>query len=87
MRGIILGMNWKQAYQDTGVSPEDHAPPEGPKNPVLWTSRIIMSKKLAAMPLEKQMAYLQVVQRFSGKADLANQVAAGNPYQATMQKP
>ncbi len=84
--GVVLGMNWKQAYEDTSVKPEEHAPPEGPKNPVFWTSRVIMSKKLAAMPLEKQMAYLQEVQRFSGKAGLAKQVAAGDPFQATVKK-
>jgi hypothetical protein len=45
-----------------------------------------MSKKLASMPIEKQMAYLQELQKFSGKASLAQQVAAGNPYQKTVNK-
>jgi len=84
--GVVLGMNWKQAYEDTGVKAEEHAPKNGPQNPLFWTSRVKMSKRLASMPLEKQMGYLQEVQKFSGKASLAKQVAAGDPYQATVKK-
>jgi formylmethanofuran dehydrogenase subunit E-like metal-binding protein len=84
--GVVLGMNWKQAYEDTGVKAEEHAPKDGPQNPLFWTSRVKMSKRLASMPLEKQMAYLEEVKRFSGKAGLAHQVAAGNPYQVPWQK-
>jgi formylmethanofuran dehydrogenase subunit E-like metal-binding protein len=84
--GLILGMNWQQAYKDTGIKAEEMAPPEGIKNPLFWISRVKMSKNLAALPLEKQMTYLQELQKFSGKAALAKQVAAGDPYQATVKK-
>lgn len=84
--GLVLGLNWQQAYQDTGVKAEEHAPPGGPQNPLFWISRVKMSWKLAGMPLEKKMAYLEEVKRFSGKAGLAHQVAAGDPYLVTWEK-
>jgi len=84
--GVILGMNWQKVNEDTGVKPEDLAPKEGPQNPLFWISRVKMSKNLASMPLDKQTSYLQEVQKFSGKAGLAKQVAAGNPYQKMVNK-
>jgi formylmethanofuran dehydrogenase subunit E-like metal-binding protein len=84
--GVVLGMNWQKVNEDTGVKPEELAPKEGPQNPLFWISRVKMSKQLASMPIAKQMTYLQELQKFSGKAGLAQQVASGNPYPKIVNK-
>jgi formylmethanofuran dehydrogenase subunit E-like metal-binding protein len=78
--GKVLGFNWSKAYVDTGVKAEEMAPKGGPGNPMFWIARVKMSKELARMPDQQLFTYLAELKSFSGKAGLAEKVAAGDPY-------
>lgn len=78
--GVVLGFDWNRAYTDTGVTAEEHSPQGGQSNPMFWISRVRMSRNLAEMPKEKLLGYIVELKRFSGKAAVADKVAAGDPY-------
>jgi formylmethanofuran dehydrogenase subunit E-like metal-binding protein len=78
--GRVLGFNWGKAYEDTGVRADEMAPKGGPGNPMFWVARAKMSRELARIPKERLLAYILEFKSFSGKANLANEVAGGNPY-------
>jgi formylmethanofuran dehydrogenase subunit E-like metal-binding protein len=79
-KGAVLGFNWSKAYADTGVKAEEMAPKGGPGNPMFWIARVKMSRELARLPEKQLLAYLVELKSFSGKADLADKVAGGDPY-------
>jgi len=79
-KGAVLGFDWNKAYNDTGVKAEEMAPQGGPGNPMFWIARVKMSRELARMPSEKLLGYIAELKNFSGKADLADKVAGGDPY-------
>lgn len=79
-QGAVLGFDWSKAYTDTGVKAEDMAPKGGPGNPMFWIARVKMSRELARQPEQKLLGYLVEIKSFSGKADLADKVAGGDPY-------
>jgi formylmethanofuran dehydrogenase subunit E-like metal-binding protein len=78
--GLVLGFDWNKAYEDTGVRADEMAPKGGPNNPMFWVARARMSRELARLPKEKLLAYIFQFKSFSGKANLAEEVAGGNPY-------
>jgi formylmethanofuran dehydrogenase subunit E-like metal-binding protein len=78
--GMALGFDWNKAYVDIGVSAQEMAPKGGPGNPIFWIARVKMSVELAHMPKEKLLGYITELKGFSGKADLADKVAGGDPY-------
>jgi formylmethanofuran dehydrogenase subunit E-like metal-binding protein len=79
-KGMVLGFDWEKAYADTGVKAEEMAPQGGPGNPMFWIARVKMSRELARLPSEKLLGYIAELKNFSGKADLADKVAGGDPY-------
>lgn len=79
-KGAVLGFDWNKAYNDTGVKAEEMAPQGGPGNPMFWIARVKMSRELARMQKDSLLAYIKELKNFSGKADLADQVAGGDPY-------
>ncbi len=79
---MVLGFDWAAAYRDTGVTAEEHSPKGGNTNPLFWISRVKMSARMAAMPLEKQMSYIKILKTFSGQASLVSELTAGDPYAA-----
>jgi hypothetical protein len=80
--GIVIGFDWNKAYRDTGVRAEDIAPPGGSSDPMFWISRVIMSCELARLTREKLLGYIVELKGFSGKAQLADEIASGDPYAA-----
>jgi len=78
--GAVIGFDWNKAYRDTGVKAEEMAPPGGSSNPMFWIARVKMSRELARLSKTSLLGYLAEMKRFSGKAQLAEQVAAGDPY-------
>jgi hypothetical protein len=78
--GKVLDFDWKKAYADTGVKAEEHAPPDGPANPMVWVARAKMSRELARFPKEKLLSYIVELKPFTGKAALADRVAGADPY-------
>lgn len=78
--GTVLGFDWNKVYGDTGVKADEMAPQGGPGNPMFWIARVKMSRELARMPSEKLMGYVAELRSFSGKANLADKVAGGDPY-------
>jgi formylmethanofuran dehydrogenase subunit E-like metal-binding protein len=79
-KGMVLGFDWSRAYTDTRVKAEDMAPKGGPGNPMFWIARVKMSRELARLPEQQLLAYLVELESFSGKANLADKVAGGDPY-------
>ncbi len=80
--GMVLGFDWNKAYADAGVSAQEIAPKGGPGDPMFGISRIKMSMELARMPKKKLLGYIIELKSFSGRADLADKVAGGDPYAA-----
>jgi len=78
--GMILGFNWNKAYSDTGVKAEEIAPKGGPNNPMFWVARAKMSRELASLSKDKLVTYIVDLKSFSGKANLSDKVAGGDPY-------
>ena len=78
--GRVLGFDWNRAYEDTGVKAEEIMPKGGPNNPMFWIARAKMSREMVKLSKEKLLAYIVELKSFSGKADLANSVAGGDPY-------
>ena len=78
--GTVFGFDWNKAYRDTGVRAEDIAPPGGSSDPMFWISRVKMSRELARLPRENLLGYIVELKRFSGKAQLADEIAGGDPY-------
>lgn len=78
--GMILGFNWSRAYSDTGVKAEEIAPKGGPNNPMFWVARAKMSRELARLSNDQLISYIVNLKSFSGKANLADKVAGGDPY-------
>jgi len=79
-QGMVLGFDWKKAWKDTGVKAEEMAPEDGPRNPIFWIARVKMSRGLACLPEKQLLAYVVELKSFSGKANLADKVAGGDPY-------
>jgi len=79
-KGMVLGFDWDKAYRDTGVKAEEMAPQGGPGNPMFWIARVKMSRELARLPEQQLLAYVVELKSFSGKANLADKVAGGDPY-------
>lgn len=79
-KGVVLGFDWDKANADAGVKDEDLSPQGGPDNPMPWISRVKMSRELARLPSERLMGYVLELKSFSGKANLADKVAGGDPY-------
>ena len=63
-----------------GVGKNEHAPPKGSLDRLFYISRVKMSRRIAAMPLEKKLGYIVEVRKFSGDASLGRKIPAGNPY-------
>ncbi len=84
--GKILGFDWDKAYADTDVKAEEMAPKGGPNNPVFWVSRVKMSREMAHLSKDKLIAYIVELKSFSGKADLSDRVAGGDPYAAVLNR-
>jgi len=78
--GRVLGFDWSKAYADTGVKADEIAPQGGQANPMFWVARAKMSRELALLPKEKLLSYIAELKQFSGKANLADKVAGGDPY-------
>jgi hypothetical protein len=81
-KGVVLGFDWDKANADAGMKDEDLSPQGGPDNPMPWISRVKMSRELARLPSERLMGYVLELKSFSGKANLADKVAGGDPYAA-----
>jgi formylmethanofuran dehydrogenase subunit E-like metal-binding protein len=79
-KGLVLGFDWEKVYGDTGVKAEEMAPPGGPANPMFWIARVKLSRELARLPEQRLFAYMVELKSFSGKANLADRVAGGDPY-------
>jgi len=79
-KGVVIGFDWDKANADAGVKDEDLSPQGGPDNPMPWISRVKMSRELARLPSEKLMGYVLELKSFSGKANLVDRVAGGDPY-------
>ena len=78
--GRVLGFDWNKAYEDTGVKAEEMAPKGGPGNPMFWVARTKMSRELARLSKDKLFGYIVELKSFSGKANLADKAAGGDPY-------
>ena len=84
--GKILGFDWNKAYADTGVKAEEMAPEGGPNNPLFWVSRAKMSREMAHISKDKVSAYVVDLDSFSGKANLSDKVAGGDPYAVVLNR-
>ncbi|HDR14480.1 MAG TPA: hypothetical protein ENN79_03120 [Desulfobacteraceae bacterium] len=78
--GVVLGFDWGKAYEVIGVKPGEMAPEGGPADPMFWIARVKMSRGLAGLPKPQLLEYIVELKSFSGKASLADRIAAGNPY-------
>jgi formylmethanofuran dehydrogenase subunit E-like metal-binding protein len=79
-KGMVLGFNWEKVHRDTGVKAEEMAPQGGPANPMYWIARVNLSRELARLPEQRLFDYMVELKSFSGKANLADRVAGGDPY-------
>ena len=77
---LVLGFDWKKAYQLTGVKAEEFAPKGGKNDPMFWIARARMSYQLAKLPLDKQMVSVAVLKSVSGPAGLAAKITSGDPF-------
>ncbi|MGD9076008.1 MAG: FmdE family protein [Desulfobacteraceae bacterium] len=73
--GVVLGMDWKHLFEDTGVNYQDFAPPGGKSNPTFFISRATLSIRMASMNLEQKIKYIKELKRFFGQASLAHKLA------------
>lgn len=84
--GKVLGFDWEQVHQDTGVSQDELRPEEGPKDPMFWVARAKMSRELARMPVQELQKYIVELHSFSGDAQMADKVTRGDPYSQAWNK-
>jgi len=73
--GVVIGMDWKSIFADTGMDYRDFDPPGGKSNPVFFISRVRLSQKLDSMDMSKKLKYIKEVKNFFGQAALTNKLA------------
>lgn len=73
--GVVLGVDWKSLFADTGMDYRDFSPPGGKANPVYLTSRVKLSVKMASISAEKKLTYIKEIKNFFGQAALAQKLA------------
>jgi formylmethanofuran dehydrogenase subunit E-like metal-binding protein len=80
--GVVMGLNWKKAFEETETKNEDLAPSGGEANPLYHVSRVRMALKMLTLKLEDQLKWLVEVKRFSGPAGLMQEITreGADPY-------
>jgi formylmethanofuran dehydrogenase subunit E len=81
--GVVLGMDWNRLYTDAGMRAQDFSPPGGKANSLFHVSRTRLALKMRTMSMSEKRQYLKEINQFSGRAGLAQQLAAGgsDPYE------
>ncbi len=78
--GVVLGFDGEKAYGDVGMKPQDLSPPGGRNNPLFFIARVKASRELARLPRAQTIGYVVELNKFTGKASLADKIAAGDPF-------
>ena len=80
--GVVIGIDWKSMFADTGIDYRDFAPPGGKSNPVFFLSRVRLSQKLDSMDMSKKLNYIKEIKNFFGQAALTKKltVEGVDPY-------
>lgn len=77
---VAFGIDSKRLYADIKLDEAGLSPQGGPQNPVYFITRTKAARELCRLPKEQRMGYVVELARTSGKAALAEQVTANDPY-------
>ncbi|MFZ5813067.1 MAG: FmdE family protein [Thermodesulfobacteriota bacterium] len=77
---LALGIDSARLYADMKLDEADLAPPGGQQNPLFHITRVRASRELCRMPKEKRIGYVVELKKMSGKASLAGEITANDPY-------
>jgi hypothetical protein len=77
---LALGIDSARIFADLKLNEADLNPPGGQQNPLFHITRTRVSRELCQMPKDKRIGYVVELKKMSGKASLAEEITANDPY-------